>query len=127
MRRSSMTGIALAVFAVGAVLSLIAGFCAFVYFWWHGVLIGLEHFGVPMIVGFIIMVMVMMLTRGIGTLILACIGLWASVVLLNMWWFWAFCLYATTLAVLFITMIISAGAAILALCLKTLEEISQRR
>lgn len=127
MRRSSMAGIALALLGAGVVLSFIAGFCTFVYFWWHGVLVGLEHFGVPMIVGFIIMVMVMVFTRSIGTLILAGIGLWASVVLLNMWWFWAFCLYATTLAVLFIAMIISAGAAIVALCLKTLEEISQRR
>lgn len=127
MRRSSMVGVALAMFGAGVVLSLIAGFCTFVYFWWHGVLIGLQHFGIPMIVGFIIMIMIMASTRSVGTLILAGIGLWASVVLLNMWWFWAFCLYATTLAVLFIAMIISAGAAVVALCFKALEDISQRR
>jgi hypothetical protein len=120
-----MTGIALAMFGAGVVLSLIAGFCTFVYFWWHGVLVGLEHFGIPMLIGF--MIMVMMFTRGLGTLILACIGLWASVVLLNMWWFWALCLYATTLAVLFITVVLGAVSALAALCLKTLEEISQRR
>lgn len=131
MRRSSIAdsiwGIALILLIVGAGVAFVAGLCAVVYFWWHGVLVGMEHFGVPMLAGFFIMIIVLAVGRGLGALLLACLGAWASIALLNIWWFWVLCLYATTFAALFVAFLLAVGASLLALVFKIIEEISLRR
>lgn len=84
-----------AILAIGVGLAVLAGFFALIYFWWFGVLTGFEHFGVPMIIGFICSIALIILSQALGAFLLGILGFWASIVLLDMWWFWALCLYAT--------------------------------
>jgi hypothetical protein len=105
---------------IAAIIAAGVGLVGFVtYHWWHGILIGLEHFGVNMIVGAILILVALRP----ALFALAILGGWASVTLLGMHWFVALSLYATTIAFLLVATIIAALAAVAAFILLMIDKV----
>ena len=107
---------------VCAVCLCVAGGAVYVvYLWWYGVLFGLAHFGIPMILGFVLMVICLWLGRGFAAFVFAAIGLWSGIALLGWPWFLSLALYFTTIAVVFTGAIIAGVIAIAAGVLMILQ------
>lgn len=110
-----------------AILAGAAAVLAVIFFWWYGIIAGFQSFGIPMIVSFIGMAIAFFSFPKIAAPILAIFGLYAGIVILEWHWFLTTALYATTLTLLFTTMVIGAIISVFAFVLETLSSISTRR
>jgi len=82
-----------------------------IYLWWFGVLTGLSSLiGLPFWAGILGIILGLVFLRGLTILICIGVGVWASITILGMAWFWALALYLPAIA--FWVMLMFAGAII---------------
>lgn len=71
-----------------------------IYLWWFGVLTGLSNLiHLPFWAGILCIILGLIFLRGLTFLICICVGIWASITILGMAWFWALALYLPAIAI----------------------------